>query len=599
VVAGSRTGNARGFRGRSLPLPDPRAWACAITRAWRGAGLLPALGALYLLAAGALLFPWPFGGHPAWAYNWEGYTAWRWMTVWERPGSSLARALAPTDGLMTDSGQGPLVGLPVAIGVWLGGFEIGAMRLPVTLLAAASVPVFWLLGRRVVGAGPATFAALLLVVSPVFLFYGRTATLVGVSLLPLLLTVLALAHAIDPSIRDGWRWRREGALAAALLLGIYAYAPVRLLWPLAIGALLVGGLLDAARRGTLWRAALLCALVVPAALMALEWTTAPAPDLAAAAAGYFHARGEQLVAMSDDPGLAGQYVRDDRAGTRSGWEAALALVEQNAADLTGLLLDRDTAPIPTDYWNERGRLWPWYLLPFVIAGTLVTLVKGLRGGQSAMVRLLPLLLALGLALPLLLTSRVHVGRLVPMLPFALLLAASGVWVCAGWLAMLPRRAWPGSAIAMGWIAPLLAAALLLPVAIGARGEMLTPLSPTREARAAALMARWTDAAVARGGAVLVEDPALGDEIEGVHAATYRLDLDRRYRLVDLQEPPAAITADARPPLFWHGALAALHAGAIDQPCQRLWFVAPEIGDKFLTAWRAAGCAGAPNSVSLP
>jgi CelD/BcsL family acetyltransferase involved in cellulose biosynthesis len=152
---------------------------------------------------------------------------------------------------------------------------------------------------------------------------------------------------------------------------------------------------------------------------------------------------------------------------------------------------------------------------------------------------------------------------------------------------------------MGWIAPLLAAALLLPVAIGARGEMLTPLSPTREARAAALMARWTGAAVARGGAVLVEDPALGDEIEGVHAATYRLDLDRRYRLVDLQEPPAAITADARPPLFWHGALAALRAGAIDQPCQRLWFVAPEIGDKFLTAWRAAGCAGAPNSVSLP
>ncbi|MCC7022500.1 MAG: glycosyltransferase family 39 protein, partial [Thermomicrobiales bacterium] len=289
MVAGSRTGHARGVGWRSLPFPDPRAWTPAIATAGRRAGLLPALLALYLLAAAALLLPWPFGAHPAWAYNWEGYTAWRWMTAWEHSSPHLARIFAPTDGLMTDSGQGPLVGLPVTLGVWLGAFGIGAMRIPVALLAAASIPVFWLLGRRVAGVGPATCAALLLAVSPVFLFYGRTATLVGASLLPLFLTALALARVLDPSIRDGWRWRREGTLAAALLLGIYAYAPVRLLWPLAVGALLLGGLRDPARRGPLWRAALLCALIVPAALMALEQATAPEPDPAAAAAGYFHA----------------------------------------------------------------------------------------------------------------------------------------------------------------------------------------------------------------------------------------------------------------------------------------------------------------------
>jgi 4-amino-4-deoxy-L-arabinose transferase-like glycosyltransferase len=566
----------------------------------RRTGDWPALTALYLLAAGALLIPWPFGTHPNWAYNWEGYTAWRWATYWEPPTGPTFQIWAPTDGLMTDSGQGPLVGLPVAIGMALVGGGLEAMRVPAALLAALSVPMLWLLGRRIFGPEPAALAALLLATSPVFLLYGRTATLVGASLPPLLFSALALVRVLDAGVDHRWCWRREGLLAGSLLLGIYAYAPVRLLWPLAIGLLALAAIRDSVRRGVLLRAALLCALVVPVATMALESLVAPEPDPPAAAMSYFHARGEQLVAMSGDPAAAGEYLRTSDA-IENGWDAAARLVGQNATDLARLLLDRDTGPPPVDYWNERGRFWPGFFLPFAFIAAVSTVRQwlGAPGRQRAMV--LPLALFLGLALPLVLTSRVHIGRLLPALPFALLLVAAGSWIVAGWLSALARSVAGGRLEAARWIMPVLAATLLVPAAVAARADMETPLSATRESLTAAALADWHEDARERGGAVLVEDPALGDDIERVHAATYRLDLNDMYRFVDilgLGETTEDAT-DARPVLLWRGALEAFQTGELPHPCQRLWFVAPEIAGEFFTAWHASGCSGAPDSVILP
>jgi 4-amino-4-deoxy-L-arabinose transferase-like glycosyltransferase len=501
---------------------------------------------------------------------------------------------------MTDSGQGPLVGLPVAIGIALAGVGLDAMRVPVALLAAVAIPALWLLGRRIFGPGPATLAALLLATSPDFLLYGRTATLVGVSLLPLLLSALALGRVLDAGPDEGWRWRREGLLAGSLLLGIYAYAPVRLIWPLAIGLLALAAIRNRARRGDLLRAALLCALVVPAATMALEALLTPEPDPLAAAMSYFHARGEQLITMSGDPASASEYLRSGST-VASGWDAAARLVGQNVTDLGRLLLDRDTGPPPVDYWNERGRFWPWFFLPFAVIGGISTVRQWLlaSGGRSTLV--LPLVLFLGLALPLVLTSRVHIGRLLPALPFALLLVAAGSRSVAGWIGGLARRAASDELGMARWIAPVLAGTLLVPAAVGASVDMQTPLSPTRESLTAATLADRSQDVRERGGAVLVEDPALGDDIERVHAATYRLDLDSFYRFVDIQRigETSERVSDARPALFWRGALGALQAGEIPHPCQRLWFVAPEIATEFFVAWHAAGCRGAPDSFILP
>jgi hypothetical protein len=554
---------------------------------------VPVVVALYLLAAATLIAPWPFGAHPDWAYNWEGYTAWRWSTYWEPPTGPTIEIWAPTDGLMTDSGQGPLVGLPVALGIALAGVGVDAMRAPVMLLTAAAAPLLWLFGRGVFGGGVATVAALLLAVSPTFLFYGRTATLVGVSLVPLLLTAIALLRVLDAPPDAGWRWRREGVLAGSLLVGLFAYAPVRLLWPATIVLLLAAAVGHAPRRGVLLRAAASCAMAVPAAAMLAEQLTAVEPDPPRAALGYFHARGEQILAMSDDPAAAAEYLRETPAAEVPGGEHVWLLVGQNAADLVRLLLDRGTLPVMTDFWNASGRLWPGFLLPFAVLGTAAAVSHGAR---RRIVVFLPVALAASLVLPLLLTSRVHVGRLVPALPFLLLLAAAGIQIAATWFGERARAI--GAEAAAAWIAPWLAGLVLLPAAAQARADLETPLAPTREAQTAAMMANWHPAASERGGAVLVENPALGDEIEGVHAATYRLDLDRLYRLVDLQNGDSDAT-DPRPPLYWRGALGALAAGEIAEPCHRLWFVASEITAAFLAAWRGADCVGAPDSVALP
>jgi 4-amino-4-deoxy-L-arabinose transferase-like glycosyltransferase len=636
VVAGPRVEGAQGHDTAPDPVAVVRGGLCAVTLVWRRAGVLAPLLALYLLAAAALLLPWPFGAHPPWAYNWEGYTVWRWATFWEPPAGPAVGIWAPTDGLMTESGQGPLVGLPVTIGVALAGFTLAAMRVPVTLLAAAAVPLLWLLGRRVVGDGAATLAALLLATSPVFLLYGRTATLVGVSMVPLLLMALALVRALAVGAGEGWRWRREGLLAASLLLGVYAYAPVRLFWPLAVVILGGAALLDPARRSVLLRAALLCAVAVPAMVMALEVITSPHPDPLAAASGYFHARGEQLMAMSENPSEAGTYLREATLPADAGWEAARLLVLQNAVDLVNLLRDYDTGPVPVDYWNQRGRFWPWFFAPFAVAGAVAMIwsALGRQGMRDRVIVVLPVLLAAGLALPLLLTSRVHIGRLAPVLPFAMLIVAAGVAATAGRLARLARRM--GAAAAAARMAPILAGALLLLAVADARGQMDAPAPVPRETRMAATIAAWQEEARARGGAVLVEPPTLGDEIERVRAAILRLDLDRVYRFVDLQGEPGLESAtdsavcrgtacraptedadtvvsaaaaasgaggieagDLRPSLYWRGALAALREGAIGASCDRLWFVVSEAVEEFLTAWRSADCTGAPDSVILP
>ena len=74
----------------------------SLSGAWLRHRTIFTAAVLYALSLVLLVLPVPFGQHPAWAYNWEGYTAWRWLTFWGAPELTLG-ILAPTDGLMTDS----------------------------------------------------------------------------------------------------------------------------------------------------------------------------------------------------------------------------------------------------------------------------------------------------------------------------------------------------------------------------------------------------------------------------------------------------------------------------------------------------------------
>jgi len=182
---------------------------------------------LYLVAALVLLFN--LGGFPEVAFNWEESTAHGMFVFLAAP--SLAH-FALTEGLMTDSGYSPLIVGPVSLAWWLGGISLLGLCLPIALPAAGAVPLCWRFGRRVIGDGPAIFAALLMAISPAFVVYGRTGTLVGVSLVPALLTAIVLLRVLDRP--TPWR---VGLLQVALISLGWAYGPIRFLWPIALAAI--------------------------------------------------------------------------------------------------------------------------------------------------------------------------------------------------------------------------------------------------------------------------------------------------------------------------------------------------------------------------
>ena len=537
--------------------------------------------ALWLVAAAPLLAR--LGAVPPFPYNWEAYTGWHLLDDWVDQPPDLARVLALTDGLMTDSGQGPLVGVPAWLGVHVGGVGLWSLRAPVALVAALAVPLLWLAGRRLLPERTALLAALLLAAAAPFLFYGRTATLVGISLVPELLALLALVGTLAATdAKTGWRWL--AVLQLALLAGEYAYAPVRLLWPVSAAALAA------------------TATALPVGLVAIGWATGSA-DPATAATGYFNARGEQLLASGfvDDEVLSALAPESDGSAVAvSGPELVARLVGRNGSVLASLLADRDTRPIVTDHWNEQGRLWPVPAGAAFAPGLLVALWRALRRRPEFG---LLLLATTALTLPLLLTTKVHVGRLLPALPFLLLLAAVGADAVGAGLAraagaLLGGRA-AGPLRAVARLVP--PAALLAVVVLGSRAEFSAPYPVNRQAATTSAIAKARAALPATGLLAVVDDPALGAEIEQVHIADARLLLDRAYRFVDLGQSGGTLPPPdpQRPTLLYGDILDRLRDGTLPHPCDPRYLVAPEVADAFRQALSAARCAKPPMVGVLP
>ena len=109
---------------------------------------------LYVLSAALLLFR--IGEHPWFTYNWENSTVYGLFAFRDSPTLDLFKL---TQGLMTDSGESPLVILPAWLGFLLGGVSLAALRAPVALIAALAVPLAWSVGRRTVGPVPAAVGA--------------------------------------------------------------------------------------------------------------------------------------------------------------------------------------------------------------------------------------------------------------------------------------------------------------------------------------------------------------------------------------------------------------------------------------------------------
>jgi 4-amino-4-deoxy-L-arabinose transferase-like glycosyltransferase len=544
--------------------------------------------AAVLYVATAALLLWRIATEPPYPFNWEEYTAFNIFRVWEA-GPFWTDILQPGNGVMTDSGRGLLTGFPAAAGFALFGVGLEALRIPIALVAALAPPLLWLAGRRILPERVALPGAWLLAVCPVFLLYGRTATLVGVSLVPLLLAFLALCAVLTAP--PGMLLRPALALSGALMLGILSYAPVRLFWPISVVVLLAASLLDRGRRGALAGAALLALAGVPLALVALDQITVADPSPLAAISGYFRARDETVFSMTDRDHEA--FLREDAPTLGT---PLTRLVLQNSGDLLKIVLDRGTAPLRSNYWNARGSIWPSWMGLLVLAGAALAVVRAVRWRDWR--ALLPLVCLAGFAAPLLLTSRVDSGRVLAAVPFACLLAAIALDAGARKIASAVARADPRSWVPRPLPGALAVAAVLALLGASAEAGRQPPMvmRQVREALALEDLAMIAPPA----GVVLVVSPGLGPEIERVHAASHRLLLDGTYRFIDLGGPDALDRGPERPRLRYGEALAWLEDGTLPGNwCRMLFAVQPEVRERTDAALARFRCRVAPQIVDLP
>lgn len=570
---------------------EDRALTAGFTRSRLVAWLTPIL--LYLLACCALLAP--VVEHPNQPYNWEPYAAAGALRFWDAPTPAVLRL---TGGLMTDSGDTPLVVLPAWLGYRLAGVSLASMREPIALLAALAPVLLWVAGRRLVDARIALMAAALLAVAPAFVFYGRTATNVGISLVPALATIYLLARVVErPQDR---RWLI--GLQVALVVNSYAYAPIRFLWLIVLGALFVE---LALRPGELRN--ILVAFTITLVCLPLFLGLAGREHPPAALARYYDGRGEHVFALSAYPDRFEQYLdlsEEERAGGSFGdqpAEMARRLLADNSEDLANLLLDRQTRPVAMDFWNEHGQLYAWPLVPFFIVGLCVSVA---RAPSSWRARLMLALFA-GFTVPLLLTSQVHVGRLIFALPLLLLLVGVGVQAAAQATQRVWHRLRPmtsdesvsplrSNMVFAALAIPLFTAALV----VGLRGYQGAVPDTGQSAMAGMLRDDLPVLASRRHGALLLARP---EKLEHIDIAELRLALEDVYQFVDVGAEPPAPTNE-RPIIYYGGLFTRLQAGEPPPDhCNAVVYVSRELVDQFLAladaAWRA--CDGPLRFLTLP
>jgi 4-amino-4-deoxy-L-arabinose transferase-like glycosyltransferase len=545
---------------------------------------------LYIVVAALLLFH--IGDHPPWVYNWENYTASGLFGFWDHPTVDVFRL---NEGLMTDSNKAALTILPAWLGFSLGGVGLESMRVPFALIAAGAAPLLWLLARRMFGHAIALLSAILLALSPVYLLYGRTATIVGLSLVPALLTMYALVHVLKQPRSWGWLI----ALQALLLLNSYAYAPIRFLWPLSLMLFLAEWLWRHEERRALLVALVVTALVLPALLLIIpsKRYAGPLDTLAE----YYGGRGEQVGALASRPDEYAYYLEltpEERAEgkpTGTPLELALRLISLNARNYVWLLADWNTRPALTDHWNPRGRLYPALLVPFFLLGIGYAAWRARR--RVGLEYRVLLALFFGFGLPLLLTSRVHIGRLIYALPLLMILVSLGYMWVMGWFvrrvgSWLYSRSGESSA-APEWRRYASAAFTLSLVACVAWLTWFdfSPNPPVGRERLTVL-ALQSDVQEAKesGGVAFVQNRTLANPFEVVNTLPYKLDLDTLYRFVNLAQSGGHVfqpaPQDPRPPIYLGGVMARL-----DKPetmpnyCHNLYYVDPDVELQFLDAMK--------------
>ena len=306
------------------------------------------------------------------------------------------------------------------IAVRLVGFSEPALRLVPMLCGVASVPLFYLLARRVLGRGTvATFLAVAVfaVSEPLVRYAGEAKPYETDFLVSLVLLSLSV------------NWLRSPERAKGLWL-VAAAAPVAVAVSLpslfTIGAIAMVGLYEMLRRRT--------------------------PPLALAFIGFITAAGLSILAMA----VAGQYRTrpDDRAYFLKFWAAAFPPAVRDPVSLVRWFVRVNTGPLFSLPFGADTRL-AW-LTPVLFGCFALGAVLLVRKGKSVVALLvLPILLTMAAAAlrryPYGMSARVNLY----LVPAILILAAAGAsWLCSKARLPVARR---GIILALGCLLALFAA----------------------------------------------------------------------------------------------------------------------------------------------
>jgi 4-amino-4-deoxy-L-arabinose transferase-like glycosyltransferase len=310
-----------------------------------------------------------------------------------------------------------LVVIPVWIAFKIWGIGLMQLRIPITIIAALTIPVFWLFARRIYSERFATVAALILLSAPTFLFAARTATIVGISLFPAIITAYILLRLIERP--EKWIWLL--IFLELLLVNSYAYAPIRFFWPLSILLFIVEAFFRPAKR-QFFIICILVTAILPA--LVLTYVYKP-PHLSTITAinKYFNGRGEQLFNIDQQYGYH-YFIRSipqEQLELMDEDSLRYRLILDNAQDYVTKIFALGTVPVMTKYWDHNARLYPGFLLPFFMIGLVLVCMKAWRKPAYRLI----LMLFWGFGIPMLLTSHVDVSRLIFTLPFLYFIIAEG------------------------------------------------------------------------------------------------------------------------------------------------------------------------------
>ncbi len=321
----------------------------------------------------------------------------------------LARTLRWEDGLVSAGYTSFFYGPPTYALLTNVGWTPAMLRLSSVLATVAALVVAFVSTRRLMGQRAASWAVVLLAVSPTVLYYARYGSCPAGTLLSLWIVLAIGGPALDGTEIG---WGRALALGAALFLATLQYAPARIVVVLFLGFLALA-LLGRSDRGHRQWLALVILILSAGLVFGAERSVGHQGAL-------LRARGEQIGEFMTHPGYIREYlgptVQPGDLGMGERLEIVRAVVSRTVPELLELMTPQTSRPSAEQLLHDdppRLALYQGPLALFVCWGA----VESFRRRR----RLLPWFFAAWVAAvsaSLLLTNRVDAHRLsILVIPF--------------------------------------------------------------------------------------------------------------------------------------------------------------------------------------